>query len=286
MVAKRAAKRIQKLVRVHRARKRDANAAKFQALWRRYMTRCVCERERGHLDVIHISTLTTAATKYFYANGICFTHDKDRPLGLVMGVYSNRVPRRVPPPEYPSLHVATPNTAMPYTPWSISCLCRNIKQQAHQWVGDSWDCHDISYDSRCTRSPIWKLGKQTLDFKLGCTHTTYVFYDLLSAYFSIFRVGRCRSCHCLRRLDEIPCMTTNNSARCCFCVTALFFIPVSSTQLDLPSLCCRSMFLHHLRLRHAAIGFQLLWRGYYVRTRYRVKEKVSSAFTVPSGGIK
>lgn len=37
---------------------------------------------------------------------------------------------------------------------------------------------------------------------------------------------------------------------------------------------CRCMFLHHLRLRYAAIGFQLLWRGYYVRTRYRVKEKV------------
>eukprot|EP00903_Cladosiphon_okamuranus_P017842 g16420.t1 len=36
----------------------------------------------------------------------------------------------------------------------------------------------------------------------------------------------------------------------------------------------RCLYLHHIRLRHAAIGFQLLWRGYYVRTRYRVREKV------------
>lgn len=55
-----------------------------------------------------------------------------------------------------------------------------------------------------------------------------------------------------------------------------------------PSFCSRCMFLHHLRLRRAAIGFQLLWRGYYVRTRYRVKEKVrenesllNPCFTLP-----
>ena len=36
----------------------------------------------------------------------------------------------------------------------------------------------------------------------------------------------------------------------------------------------RCMFVHQLRLRRAAIGFQLIWRGYYVRTRYRVREKV------------
>ncbi|CAN0047892.1 unnamed protein product, partial [Ectocarpus fasciculatus] len=36
----------------------------------------------------------------------------------------------------------------------------------------------------------------------------------------------------------------------------------------------RCMFVHQLRLRRAAIGFQLVWRGYFVRTRYRVREKV------------
>lgn len=40
MLAKKASKVIQKLVRARHGRKRDADAAKFQALWRRYMARC------------------------------------------------------------------------------------------------------------------------------------------------------------------------------------------------------------------------------------------------------
>ncbi|CAN0071015.1 unnamed protein product, partial [Ectocarpus sp. 12 AP-2014] len=36
----------------------------------------------------------------------------------------------------------------------------------------------------------------------------------------------------------------------------------------------RCMFVHQLRLRRAAVGFQLVWRGYFVRTRFRVREKI------------
>lgn len=39
VLAKKAAKSIQKFARARRARKRDAHAAKLQALWRRYMAR-------------------------------------------------------------------------------------------------------------------------------------------------------------------------------------------------------------------------------------------------------
>lgn len=48
----------------------------------------------------------------------------------------------------------------------------------------------------------------------------------------------------------------------------------SPSSPSLLSCVFRCMFVHQLRLERAATGFQLLWRGYYVRTRYRVREKV------------
>lgn len=36
----------------------------------------------------------------------------------------------------------------------------------------------------------------------------------------------------------------------------------------------RCVFLHQRRLRQSAMGFQGLWRGYHVRTRLCVREKV------------
>lgn len=59
-----------------------------------------------------------------------------------------------------------------------------------------------------------------------------------------------------------------------FSLIPIVDVILSSTQGLTFLLPHRCMFLHHQRLRYAAIGFQLVWRGYFVRTRYRVKEKV------------